>query len=610
MLSETWTTERTPDRLLNISGYRLVRRDRPRDSKLARGHGGVALYVRECFETEVLSTRVTGVRNSNLEMLWVTVRVGKCRRLLIGSAYRVPKNTGEQLTADLDDLETQLQHMLVIHPGLTVVLGGDINCCILKSDTNNSPGNRLRSLLDRHGLQICNIAVPTYRPAGSLLDVLATNRSELVDRAGVTRCHYGTPHDYTRLALRLSEDRSRAGPAVRRRCLANVDKGQFNYQLLNADWTSVYSSAGPDDKWSAFVGTFTPLIDSVAPERRVVRRPQGAPPISRDTSHLLALRRTALSAGRDQEYRDLNRQSRAAIRADCRRHLQDELHRGGPSSMWKVLRPIIGTKKTSTGVSGITANTLNDYYTTVARDLAAAVPAPSNSVSIRLPRVTSGALKIQPISMEALWAIVRDMKPSTFTDRDGINVRMLQDFFPGLGHIIHDVVNASLQTGRVPGTWKHAIITPIPKGKQAPSDPSATRPISLLPAIMKVTERAVQLQLTEYMETQHLLSDAQHGYRKNRSCETALHVVTDDILRAMDRGEITLWAMVDLSKCFDMVPHDKLLEKLSLYGIDSFWLSDYLDGHTQQVQVTNSALGSVSRSSIRENTIGVYQGDR
>ena len=235
MLSETWTTERTPDRMLNISGYRLVRRDRPRGSRLARGHGGVALYVRESFETEVLSTPVTGVRDSNLEMLWVTVRVGKCRRLLIGTAYRVPKNTGEQLTADLDDLEAQLQHMLVIHPGLTVVLGGDINCCMLKSDNNNSPGNRLRSLLDRHGLQICNTAVPTYRPAGSLLDILATNRSELVDRAGVTRCHYGTPHDYTRLALRLSEDRSRGGQAVRRRCLANVDKGQFNYQLLNAD---------------------------------------------------------------------------------------------------------------------------------------------------------------------------------------------------------------------------------------------------------------------------------------------------------------------------------------------------------------------------------------
>ena len=41
--------------------------------------------------------------------------------------------------------------------------------------------------------------------------------------------------------------------------------------------------------------------------------------------------------------------------------------------------------------------------------------------------------------------------------------------------------------------------------------------------------------------------------------EDFLHVVSADILRAMDCGEITLWAMVDFSKCFDMVTHDRLI---------------------------------------------------
>ena len=158
------------------------------------------------------------------------------------------------------------------------------------------------------------------------------------------------------------------------------------------------------------------------------------------------------------------------------------------------------------------------------------------------------------------------MKPSAFAGDDGISVKMMQSFFPGLGHILLDVVNASLETGQVPSAWKHAIIKPIPKGNQTASNPSVTRPISLLPAITKITERAVQQQLTEYMESHHLLSAAQHGYRRLHSCESALHVMTDDILRAMDRGEIALWVMVDLSKCFDMVSH-KLLDKLSLHEV-------------------------------------------
>ena len=66
--------------------------------------------------------------------------------------------------------------------------------------------------------------------------------------------------------------------------------------------------------------------------------------------------------------------------------------------------------------------------------------------------------------------------------------------------------------------------------------------------------------------------------------------------------------MVDLSKCFDMVPHDKLLDKLCLYGIDPHWFADYLRGHTQQVQIVNTETGRETRSRVRQNSVGVYQG--
>lgn len=276
--------------------------------------------------------------------------------------------------------------------------------------------------------------------------------------------------------------------------------------------------------------------------------------------------------------------------------------------MWRVLRTVIGSKKNTSEITGITADALNNYYTSVAPNLAATIPRPAAHVPVRLPRVNTGGLRVQPISMETLWNIILSMKPSSFVGADGISAKMMRDFFPGIGHILLDVVNASLETGRVPSSWKHAIIKPIPKGKHTSSDPSHTRPISLLPAITKITERAVQQQLVEYMESHHLLNDAQHGYRRLHSCETALHMVTDDVLRAMDNSEITLWVMVDLSKCFDMVPHDKLLEKLSLCGIDPFWLDNYLDGHTQWVQITSSSRGAISRSAVRKNSIGVYQG--
>ena len=42
---------------------------------------------------------------------------------------------------------------------------------------------------------------------------------------------------------------------------------------------------------------------------------------------------------------------------------------------------------------------------------------------------------------------------------------------------------------------------------------------------------------------------------------------------------------LDLSKCFDGVPHEKVLQKLAHYGITTHWFSNYLADHSQQVQV-------------------------
>ena len=68
-ICETWLSPKVPSRLLAISGYRLYRSDRRNDRGLARGHGGVALLVRDAYRVEVLPTPITGVQGSNIEVI-------------------------------------------------------------------------------------------------------------------------------------------------------------------------------------------------------------------------------------------------------------------------------------------------------------------------------------------------------------------------------------------------------------------------------------------------------------------------------------------------------------------------------------------------------------
>ena len=60
--------------------------------------------------------------------------------------------------------------------------------------------------------------------------------------------------------------------------------------------------------------------------------------------------------------------------------------------------------------------------------------------------------------------------------------------------------------------------------------------------------------------------------------------------RRMDEGHIVAATSVDLSRAFDSVNHELLLDKLSWYGIDSAWFSGYLQGRQQLVRGGNLSL--------------------
>ena len=165
--------------------------------------------------------------------------------------------------------------------------------------------------------------------------------------------------------------------------------------------------------------------------------------------------------------------------------------------------PIIGRKQQQCEIPRITPDALNNYYVTVGSSTAASVPVATDSVLTRLTRVSTCAFEVRQININMLYATLASMKPSNATGVDGISVCMLQKFFVSVGFVLLDVVNASLATGAVPREWKHALVTPIPKGKIS-VEPSDTRPISILPAIMKLVERVVQKQLTDYLEDNSL----------------------------------------------------------------------------------------------------------
>ena len=84
------------------------------------------------------------------------------------------------------------------------------------------------------------------------------------------------------------------------------------------------------------------------------------------------------------------------------------------------------------------------------------------------------------------------------------------------------------------------------------------------------------------------LSENQSGNGKCHSTETALLHVTDDFLMAIDKSEVSDVVLLDMSKAFNSIRHDLLLQKLQSIGVASLslgWFHNYLSGHSQWVRI-------------------------
>ena len=157
----------------------------------------------------------------------------------------------------------------------------------------------------------------------------------------------------------------------------------------------------------------------------------------------------------------------------------------------------------------------------------------------------------------------------------------------------------------MPNDFKKARVTPVFKNKGDRNIAANYRPISVISHFGKVLENIVKKQLVDFLLKHRLLSSNQFAYIKGKSTQTALHTITESLLRNIDNGEITAACFLDLSKCFDTVSHHILLHKLKHMGIKNTelkWFASYLNNQTQIVR----ANGLVSRSCCL--TIGVPQG--
>ena len=584
---ETWLKSSITNGEIFPPGYDIYRRDRK------DGYGGVLLAVHSSLnnhqiiiqpETELVAAKIINDKQT----------------IILASLYR-PTNNDLLYMESLNNATSQLCQL---NPGAAVWIAGDINLpdinwesySICSHQYKRAINETFLNLLDTTGLEQM-VDFPTR--GDNTLDVILTNRPTLTNRCsplpGLS--------DHDMVFMDADARASRRKPTRRRILLwkrADLDTIRSRVHQMSEDYTTKITTSTPvEDLANALQLELDKIIDECVPSKLSSTR-VNQPWFNSETKRILRRKsRSFQKARRTNKARDWNRFKRLKKEAQkvCRntynRYIHDIIHSEPADGRNKKLGALVKAKRSDQmGVAPLKeggflhsdpktkANILNRQFTSVfSSDNGAPLPDLGVSNHPTMDNIS--------VSVNGVIKLLKNLKSFAASGPDGIPTMLLKQTAEEIAPAVTLLFQASINQGKVPTQWKKAHIVPLFK-KGSRSDAANYRPISLTSVLCKLCEHIIHCAVIQHLTDNNILSDAQHGFRKRRSCESQLICMLDDLTKGLDNKSQIDMVLLDYEKDFDKVSHRHLLKKVQHYGVSGVtleWISDFLHSRTQSVLV-------------------------
>lgn len=587
-VSETWFNDSHLDSMVNIDGYNIIRHDRNSTTKV-RG-GGVCMYIRSDIKFRTMSTSKP---NSKLEGIFAEIQLEN-ESVLVGCVYNPPKcNDLKFLQDTLTDYSPTFEN---------IIITGDFNINQLVITTAKS---NLDQLLDGFGACVLN-SNPTHLMSSqhhpTCLDLLITNNVSKVNYFDQMDMPGISSHDLVFLSFKVNLANRRIVEKYYRN-FNNINMHDLENDLVAQNWQDILLLPDADSQLSRFNSIVTQLYEKHVPLKLFKDRPLTLRSTELNRALLdrdLAHRRWRRSGMNEDliRYKELRERAKDIEKRELRAfHSKRFKHGLSSKELWKNINNLGLKNKTEHNPTHSSTELNNTFILN-----SSAIPAADSYV------VSNALCGTQfshiNLTVDETICCIQSIK-SNAIGKDNICPRFLKIILPYTVFYICHILNTILTTSTFPEVWKCSKVLPVPKSNK-PTAATDYRPISIVPFLSKVLEKAISNQLNIYLNANKLLTPQQSGFRPGRSTTTALINITEDIRISLDANMNSALVFLDFSKAFDNVDHEILLKKLHYhFGVGSTTcklLKTYLNGRSQQVYQKEDI------SPLRFLTRGVPQG--
>ena len=477
--------------------------------------------------------------NNDYEHIWIKLIIRE-RIIIIGCIYYPPDGNIDSEIADLILNMRQLSENQF--PGCYFLTGGDFN----------SFDESL--LLNFSDLELIPSA-PTRE--NKTLDKIFINHSGLYKEAQVIETYLKFDHKGV-LCEPTQPHTERCFRTFRETKFRN--KQQLGLFLDSIDILEATNATDPNSSYENLQNLIMEALDQTCPLKKV-KLSDRDPPFM--TPYLKSLLK--------KKYQ-LKRRNRSSVNLEeeIKNEIKKNLTRGkrGTALWWKEINTLAGRTKSKSTIKH-NAHELNDFFANIC-----------TTENYRKPEQKSTASEeVSEITIQQVYDELRNLKRTT-TGPDGIPSWLLKDNAHNFAEPLAVIFNASIKQALVPAIFKMARIVPIPKTSE-PKNFGDYRPVSITSIVSRIFEKIVMKRFVSSQYNTWLPSN-QHGFRNGASTTTAILELQNHVASSEEKHfDYMRILSVDLSKAFDSVQHNLIVEKLSKVDppINNYiinWISNFL----------------------------------